>query len=266
MRTVVGLGVASAVVASSMTFAASTPRRAYGEVIPPAYDAASVVDTPTADTTATAEATTTVVTSGTVDASGTTVAAATPTPSATKPAAAPLVLVPSVLGKTKSTAVKRLKARKFKVRVTRVYTTKKSGTVVGQSPVKKRRASGSTVKIKVAKRWPNGFSSKAKSDRFWRPYVVACYKKVDRNRKYRGSYRVNTTANVNMTLRAIWGESRGNPRAGLTHHDGYLGLLQMDKGYGSKTKRLDPIYSIKRMGRGIKAKGPGWARSRWSTI
>ena len=69
-----------------------------------------------------------------------------------------------------------------------------------------------------------------------------------------------------MTLAAIWRESRGAPKAGLAHHDGYLGLLQMDRGYGTKAQRLDPVYSIKRMGRGIKAKGAGWARSRWSTI
>jgi hypothetical protein len=264
---VVSLGMLVAILVSSTTFAASNPERAYGEIIPPSVDALST----TAEASATAEATMTAEVTGTVEATGTTIAASTAAaaplvPVALAPPAPKTVVVPSVMGKTKRVAIKRLKARKLKVKVARAYSTKKSGTVISQTHVKKRRAVGSTVKLKVAKRWPSGFHSKAASDRFWRPYVVASYKKIDRTRRYRGHYKVCTAANVSMTLRAIWGESRGGARAGVNHHDGYLGLLQMDRGYGTKAQRLNPIYSIKRMGRGIKSRGAGWARSRWSTI
>ncbi len=264
---VVSLGVLVAILVSSTTFAASNPERAYGEMIPPSVDALST----TVDASATAEATATAEVTATVEATATTIATTTAAaaplaPAAAAPAAKKTVVVPSVMGKTKRVAIKRLRARKLKVKVTRAYSTKKSGTVIGQTPVKKRRTVGSTVKLRVAKRWPSGFHSKAASDRFWRPYVIASYKKVDRTRRYKGHYKVCTAANVNMTLRAIWGESRGGARAGLNHHDGYLGLLQMDRGYGTKAQRLNPIYSIKRMGRGIKSRGAGWARSRWSTI
>ena len=262
---VVSLGLLVAIVVSSTTFAASNPERAYGEVIPPSVDAAFM----TAEASATAEATFTVEATSAVGATTTAEATAPAPPLAATPAMptpTPTVIVPSVMGKKKNAAVKRLRARKLRVKVHPYYSSKPHGTVVAQSPIRKRRAVGTTVHLKVAKRWPNGFRTKAQSDRFWRPYVVAIYKDVQRNGRYKGRYRVYSTANVNMTLRAIWRESRGAPRAGLTHHDGYLGLLQMDRGYGTKAQRLDPMYSISRMGRGIKKRGAGWARSRWSTI
>ena len=262
---VVSLGVLVAIVVSSTTFAASNPERAYGEVIPPSVDALSVTAeaTATANATTTVEATTTAVTTSTIEITAPLVpVAAAPA----VPAPIPTVIVPTVTGKTKAVAVKRLKAHRLRVVVSRAYSSKRAGLVINQTPVRKRRVVGSTVHLRVAKRWPGGFRTKAQSDRFWRPYVVAAYREIDRSKRYRGHYRVCTTANVNMTLRAIWGESRGAPNAGLRHHDSYLGLLQMDRGYGSKAQRLDPIYSIKRMGKGIKKRGAGWARSRWSTI
>jgi hypothetical protein len=265
---VVSLGVLVAVAASAITFSAARPNTAFGEVMPPSADAwatttATAEATTTAETTAAAEATVTAETTAAIEA------AAPLTPVMATPAVPPrrpVVVVPSVLGKTRAVAVRRLKARKLRVKVTRVYSSKRTGTVIGQTPVKKRRVVGSTVRLRVAKRWPNGFKSKARSDRFWRPYVVATYKQIDRSRRYRGRHRVYTSANVNMTLRAIWGESRGAPRAGLSHHDGYIGLLQLNRGYGSTKQRLDPIYSIRRMGRGIKLRGAWWARAQWSTI
>ncbi len=245
----VSLGTLVAIVASTVTLvAAATPARAYGEII-----SESVETSPVAGT---------VLPS--ISATDSTVA--TPSVLPTVAAAPVIVVVPSVLGATKTIAVRRLHARHLRVKMSRTYSTRKNGTVISQSPYKSHRVVGSTVYIKLARRWPSGFKSKAQSDRFWRPYVVAAYRDVQRNRRYRGHNRVCTSANVNMTLRAIWGESRGNPWAGINHHDSYLGLLQMNKGYGSQPQRLDPIYSIKRMGRGIKINGASWARSRWSTI
>jgi hypothetical protein len=264
----VSLGVGVAMLMSSVMVVTAGSQRAYAQVMPPSLDSSATATT-TAEVTATVEATVAVVPTTSVEITtmpalpGFTVA---PPPVMTAPARPATVMVPSVLGKTKAVAVKRLKSRKLKVKMTRAYSSRKPGTVISQTPVRKRRAVGSTVRIKIARRWPSGFKTKAASDRFWRPYVVASYKEIQRSRRYRGSHRVYTTANVNMTLRAIWGESRGAATAGLKHHDGYLGLLQMSKGYGSKAQRLDPVYSIKRMGRGIKTRGASWARARWSTI
>ncbi len=253
----VSLGLLVAIVASSVTFAAGNPERAFGEIIPPSVDAPQAVvaatTTSTVDSTGTMTATATAEATGTLEA--TAALAAMPLAPALAPAPKRTVIVPSVLGKSKRLAVKRLKARKLRVKIVRVYSNRKVGVVVGQTPVHKRRFVGSTVRIKVAKRWPSGFKSKAASDRFWRPYVTSTYRQIDRSRNYRGRHRVATASNINMTLRAIWGESRGGAKAGLTHNDGYLGLLQMDRGYGSAAQRLDPIYSIKRMGRGIKVRG-----------
>lgn len=243
----VSLGVLAAIVVPSASVVASNPERAYGEIVKTEVTSTPTTTSPLPSTLTTASATPT----------ASIVATVTPIK---------MVMVPALLGKTKAQAVKRLKSRQLKARISRGYSSKRAGTVIGQTPCKKRRKAGTTVRLVVARRWPSGFKTKAQSDKFWRPYVTARFREVQRNKRYRGHHSVATNANVNMALKAIWGESRGAYNAGLKHRDGYLGLLQMNRGYGSTAQRLDPLYSITRMGRGIKSQGAGWARSRWSTI
>lgn len=175
------------------------------------------------------------------------------------------VAIPDVRGAHVRNGSAKLAAAGFRIVTKKVYSNRKRNVIYAQSGFG-RAVPGSTITVEVAKSWPNGFRNKRASDRFWRPIVTKWFSYVDKHPAYKGRYKVNTTRNVNLALKAIWGESRGNAYAGKKHRDPYKGLLQMNRGYGSLTQRLDPVWSIIRVGRGIKQKGTGWFRSRWSTI